>query len=125
MQFSTTLRNAELTAISTAMGAGGTLKFYTGSSPGVAVGVTGTLLSTITAVTFASSSGGAMTWTSTADSSAAASGTPGYGRFATSGGTAVMDVTAAIGSGEANFSGAISLGGSVTESSGSFTAGNA
>ena len=125
MQFSTTLRNSELTAISTAMGAGGTLKFYTGSSPGVGAGVTGTLLCTLTGVTFAAASGGTMTFTSTADSSAAASGTPGYGRFATSGATAVIDVTAAVGSGEANFTGTVALGGSVTETSGTFTAGNA
>ena len=125
MQFSTLLRNAELDAIATELGVGGTLKFYTGSSPGVGVGATGTLLCTLTGVTFAAAAAGAVSFTSTADSSAAASGTPGYGRFATSGGTAKIDVTAGVGSGEANFTGAVALGGSVTETSGVITAGNA
>jgi hypothetical protein len=124
MQFKTTLRNDLLTKIGTDIGAGGTLVFYTGSGPGVGNAATGTLLSTLTAVTFAAASGGTMTFTSTADPSAAASGTPGYARFKDSGGTAWIECTAAIGSGEFNFSGAISLNGTVTESSGTFTAGN-
>jgi hypothetical protein len=124
MQFATTLRNSLLSAISTAVGAGGTIVFYTGTSPGVGSAVTGTLLSTLTAVTLAAPSGGTMTMSATADSSAAASGTPGYGRIRTSGAAAVIDCTAAVGSGEFNFSGAISLGGTVTLSSGTFTAGN-
>jgi hypothetical protein len=125
VQFATSLRNSELDAIATALGAGGTLKFYTGSSPGVGNAPTGTLLSTLTALAFGTPAAGAMTFTTTGDGSAAASGTPGYGRMATSGGTAKIDLTAAIGSGEANFSGAISLNGTVSETSGSFTAGNA
>lgn len=124
MQFDSTLRGSLLSAISTRVGAGGTIVFYTGTAPGVGNAPTGTLLSTLTGVTFAAPSGGTMTFTSTPDSSAAASGTPGYGRFKTSGGTAVIECSAAIGSGEFSFSGAVSLGGSVTESSGTFTAGN-
>lgn len=124
MQFNTTLRNSLLTAISTALGSGGTIEFRTGSGPGVGNADTGTSLSILTAIVYAAASGGTMTFTSTADSSAAASGTPGHARIKTSGGTAVIECTAAIGSGEFNFSGAISLGGTVTESSGTFTAGN-
>jgi hypothetical protein len=33
MQFTTTLRNSLLSAISTAQGSGGTIVFYTGSAP--------------------------------------------------------------------------------------------
>jgi hypothetical protein len=125
VQASTALRNAILTSISTTVGAGGTIEFRTGSLPGVGNAATGTLLSTLTAVTFAASSGGTMTFTATADSSAAASGTPTYARIKTSGGTAVLEHTAAIGSGEFNFGGAISLGGTVTLSSATYTAWNA
>jgi len=125
MQLTTAVRNSILSAISTALGAGGTLKVYTGSSPGVGSAATGTLLATLTSVTLGSPSSGTMSLAATADSSASASGTPGYVRIATSGGTAIVDHTAAVGSGEFNFSGTVSLGGSVTLSSGTYTAGNA
>jgi hypothetical protein len=125
VQFTTAVRNARLSAIATALGSGGTLKFYTGSSPGVSVSATGTLLSTVTAVVGGPPSGGTMAITATPDPSNAASGTPGYGRLATSGGTAIADCTAAVGSGEINFSGTISLGGTTTDSSFVITEGNA
>ena len=125
MQYSTAVRNAVLSAVSTQIGSGGTAKTYTGSSPGVSNGATGTLLSTMTALACGTPAAGAMTVTTTADSSAAASGTPGYVRLLTSGATACIDCTAAVGSGEFNFSGTISLGGSVTLTSGTITAGNA
>lgn len=125
MQFSTAVRNNELSSLSTALGSGGTLKIYTGSSPGVGTAATGTLLSTLTSVVMGTPSGGTMSESMASDTSAAASGTPGYARLATSGGTAIADFTAAIGSGERNFSGTISLGGTVSETSGLYTAGNA
>jgi hypothetical protein len=124
MQFNATLRGALLSAISTAVGAGGTIEFRTGAGPGVGNADTGTPLCTLTAIVFAAPSGGTMTFTSTADSSAANTGTPGHARFKTSGGTAVIECTAGVRSGEFNFSGTVSLGGTVTESSGTFTAGN-
>jgi hypothetical protein len=125
MQFTTAVRNARLSAISTQLGAGGTMKAYTGSSPGVGNAATGTLLATLTAVTCGSPSAGAMAITATADPSEAASGTPGYARLATSGGTAIADLTAAVGSGEANFSANPALGGTLTLSSCTITEGNA
>jgi hypothetical protein len=125
MQFKATLRNDILTKISTDISTSGTIVVYTGSGPGVANGATGTLLTTLTGVTFAAASGGTMTFTTTADSSAAASGTPGYARFKDSGATAWIECTAGISSGEFSFSGAVSLNGTVTETSGTFTAGNA
>src|SRR6478752_4750204 len=117
MQFNTTLRTARAGQISTTIGSGGTIVIYTGTAPGVGNSATGTLLSTLRSLTFASASGGAITFSATADSSAAASGTPGYGRLKTSGGTAVVEFSAGVGSGEANFDHAISLGGTVTLSS--------
>lgn len=125
MQMTTAVRNSRLTSYSTSLGAGGTLKIYTGGSPGVGNAVTGTLLSTLTAVVLGAPSGGTMSISATADSSAAASGGPGYVRLATSGGTAITDFTAGQGSGEFNFGGSISLGGTVTLSSGTITEGNA
>lgn len=97
MQYTTAVRNACLSADATAAGSGGTLKIYTGASPGVSNAATGTLLSTLTAVVYGTPSAGAMAITATADSSAAASGTPGYARRATSGGTAIADHTAGVG----------------------------
>lgn len=124
MQCSTTLRNALLSAVSTAVGASGTLKISTGSAPGVGNALSGTLLSTLAAVTFGSPSAASMTVAATADSSAAASGTPGYYRIATSGGTGVIEGTAGSGQ-ELAITGSISLGGTVTLTSGTITSGNA
>lgn len=124
MQASTALRNAWLTAISTAVGSGGTAKVYSGSSPGVGVSPTGTLLSTFTALVFGSPSAGVMAVTATADPSNAAAGTPGYVRMATSGGTAVADFTAGVGSGEFNFVSTVPAGGTDTLTSFTLTAPN-
>lgn len=125
MQASTALRNAWLTTISTTVGAGGTLKVYTGTSPGVGNAATGTLLSTLTGVTFGSPSAGVVTITATADGNDAASGTEGYVRLATSGGTAVIDFTAGVGSGEFSFTATMPGGGTDTLTSFTITAPNA
>jgi hypothetical protein len=125
MQFTTTLRTARAGQIASTIGSGGTIVIYTGSAPGVANSPTGTLLCTLTGLTFPSASSGAQTFTATADSSAAASGTPGYGRLKTSGGAAVVEFACAVGSGEGNFNTTVSLGGTVTLSSGTITDGNA
>lgn len=125
MQFTTTLRNNRLTEISTALGAGGTLKVYTGTAPGVANAATGTLLCTLTALTLGAASGGTMTVSATNDTNAAASGTPGYYRMLTSAAAAVVEGTAGVGSGELNFNATVSAGGTVSLSSGTLTEGNA
>jgi hypothetical protein len=123
-QFSATLRTALAQAIVDTVGANFTLEVRTGSPPGVGNSATGTLLATLTAGTWGSPSAGAVSFTMTADSSGDASGTPGHVRFKTSGGTAIVESDAAVGSGTANFSATVSLGGAVSLSSGSFTAGN-
>ena len=125
MQLSTATRNARLAVIASQAGAGGTLKIYTGASPGVGNTPAGTLLSTLTAVTFAAPAGGAMAITATADPAASGSGTPGYVRLSTSGGVAVADFTAGIASGECSFSAAITSGGIVSDTSFVVTEGNA
>jgi hypothetical protein len=125
MQFSTTLRNALGNQVGTTLGASGTLKVYTGSAPGVGNAASGTLLCTLTAVVYAAASGGAVSISATADSNAAASGTPGYYRFLTSGGTVHVEGTAGIGSGELSFNQAVSATGTVSLTSGTLTIGNA
>lgn len=97
MQFLTAVRNSVLSAVSTALGAGGTIKIYTGAAPGVANAATGTLLSTLTALTLGTPSAGAMSVSATADGSAAASGTPGYARLLTSGAAVEVECTAGVG----------------------------
>lgn len=99
LQFSTTLRNNRLGQVGTTLGASGTLKVYTGNPSGVGNSPTGTLLSTQTAVTYGAASGGQVTITTTADSSAAATGTPGYFHLLTSGGTVHTEGTAGVGTG--------------------------
>jgi hypothetical protein len=124
MQFNSTLRTARAGLIGSTLGSDGTLVIYTGAAPGIGNSPTGTLLATLTGLTFASASGGAITFTATADSSAAASGTPGYGRLKTSGGTAIIEFSCGVGSGDASFDATISMGSSVTLVSGTITEGN-
>jgi hypothetical protein len=125
LQLSATLRNARLDQIGTTLGSGGTLVVRTGAPPGVGNAATGTLLCTLTAVTYAAAAGGTKTFTATSDTNAAASGTPGYARLLTSGGTVHAEFDAAIGSGSLNFNSAISAGGTVSLTSATFTEGNA
>jgi len=96
MQFTTTLRNNRAGQIGTTIGSSGTLTIHTGSPAGVGNSDTGTLLSTLTSVVY-SSSAGVTTITATADSSAAASGTPGHARLLTSGATTHVEGTAGVG----------------------------
>jgi hypothetical protein len=129
-QLTTTMRNTHLTSIKTDADTGGAntgrLRCYTGTLPGIANAVTGTLLYELTAVTLATASGGAMTFTATADSSADASGTPGYYRITRTDGTAVVEGSAGVSSGELTHGGnTISLGGTVSLSSATLTAGSA
>jgi hypothetical protein len=129
-QLTTTMRNTHLTSIKTDADTGGSntgrLRCYTGTLPGIANAVTGTLLYELTAVTLAAASGGAMTFTATADSSADASGTPGYYRITRTDGTAVVEGSAGTSSGELTHGGnTISLGGTVSLSSATLTAGSA
>lgn len=58
------------------------------------------------------------------DTNAAGSGTPGYVRISTSGGTAIAELKAGIASGECNFGREISQGGKVTLLTGVMLEGN-
>lgn len=124
LQFSSTVRTAQAQSLVDTIGANFTIEVRTGSAPGVGNSATGTLLATLTAGTWGTPSAGAVSFTTTADSSGDANGTPGHLRFKTSGGTAAAECDAAIGSGIANFTAGVSLGGTVTETSGTFTTGN-
>jgi hypothetical protein len=92
---STTLRNARLDAITTAVGASGKLRIYDGTRPATGGTVT-TLLAELTLnSTFApAASSGVLTANAiTADTAADATGTATWGRVVTSGGTFVLDCT--------------------------------
>lgn len=77
----TSLKNSILSAISSAMGAGGTIEVQDASS---------VVLAVLTGVTFGTPSSGSMSVTATADSSNDASGTGNKLVFKTSGGTVVF-----------------------------------
>jgi hypothetical protein len=108
---STTLRNAQANTLGAAVDAGsgaGRLRIYTGSKPASpASAATGTLLVdfTLNDPSFDTASSGVATLDVTpsiSDSSADATGTAGYARFADSDGNGVLDcsVTATGGGGE-------------------------
>lgn len=126
----TTLRNTRLTAIKTANDTGGAntgkCKVYSGNVPtNVGTAISGqTLLSTITAVTYAAASGGQINISSTADTNAAASGTPSFVRFTDSSDAAYLQCTAGVNTGEVSFNQAVAYGGQVSLS-GTITEGNA
>lgn len=93
LAYSTTLRNAMLDAITTAVGNAGLLRIYDGTRPSTG-GTATTLLAELTCGTpfAASASSGVLTLGSiTQDSSANATGTATWFRIVTSGGTFVID----------------------------------
>lgn len=100
--FSTTVRNAQADAITTAMGANGLLNIYNGARP-ASGGAATTLLAQLTCGSpFAPAAvNGILTLNAvTADASANATGTATWARFSTSGGTFVMDMTVGQGAGD-------------------------
>jgi hypothetical protein len=104
LKISTGARNAAAEAITDLLD-GGTIKIYTGSAPAnPQAAPTGTLLGTLTFANpaFGAASTGTVTANAiTGDTSADATGTAGWCRLATSGGTATIDgdVTATGGGG--------------------------
>lgn len=93
LAYSTTIRNAMLDSITTAVGASGFLRIYDSTRP-ASGGAATTLLAELTGnATFApASSGGVLTLNAiTQDSSANASGTATWFRWVSSGGTFCMD----------------------------------
>lgn len=130
LSYSTTLRNAQLDQITTAVGASGKLRIYSGTRPAnVAAAITGTLLAELTLnATFApASSAGVLTLNSITSATAVASGTASHFRIWQSNGTtAVMDGDVSTSASDLNLnSTAITSGGSVAVTSFTDTAGNA
>ena len=98
-----TTANSMASALATAIGSSATIKVYTGSKPATPeTAVSGTLLFTVTVSGSFSASSGSITCSDPGSVSPAASGTAGYFRVATSGGTGILDgtVTATGGGGD-------------------------
>ena len=132
LKYSTTLRNAQLDAITTAVGTSGILRIYSGSRPAnVAAAITGTLLAELVcnASAFAAAaSGGVLTANAIAnDSSANASGTATHYRLWKSDGTtAVIDGDVSTSGADLNLDNtSINSGQVVSITSFTITAGNA
>lgn len=102
LKIDTNARNAAADAIAALVGTGGTLKIYTGSQPATpATTASGTLLATVTLGAWGSASAGTAAGADPASVNAVATGTAGWFRAASSGGTTVFDgdVTATGGGG--------------------------
>ena len=132
LKYSTTLRNAQLDAITTAVGTSGILRIYSGSRPAnVAAAITGTLLAecVCNASAFAAAaSGGVLTANAISnDSSANASGTASHYRlFRSDGTTAVIDGDVSTSGADLNLDNtSINSGQVVSITSFTITAGNA
>ncbi len=132
LKYSTTLRNAQLDAITTAVGTSGILRIYSGSRPAnVAAAISGTLLAecVCNASAFAAAaSGGVLTANAIAnDSSANASGTATHYRlFRSDGTTAVIDGDVSTSGADLNLDNtSINSGQVVSITSFTITAGNA
>lgn len=96
-----TVKTARATAILTAIGTSGLIKFYSGTPPADAsVAATGTLLATLAlsataGVVTAGVTGGAsayLTLNAVTSANGVATGTAGYGRITTSAGVGVVDL---------------------------------
>src|SRR5664279_1708337 len=123
--FTNSVNNSRSNALITAAGSGCTIKLYTGSAPTNAdTVVTGTLLVTLTiAGVLGTASAGVITIGSVTNGTAVASGTAGYARLATSGGTALCDFTSISTSGaDLNLnSTVVTSGGTVAVTSGTIS----
>lgn len=125
--YSTTLRNARLDAITSAVGASGKLRIYNGSRPATG-GAATTLLAELTlgATLAPAASGGVLTFNAIASASAAATGTATWARIVTSGGTFVGDYSVGTSGAEINLNTtAIVAGATVSVTSAQTTEGNA
>lgn len=122
------VRNAQLDAITTQVGASGLLRIYSGSRPATG-GTETTVLAELTCnATFApAASGGVLTLNAiTADSSANATGTATWFRILTSGAVAKIDGDVGTSGSDLNLnSTSITSGGTVSVTSFTITAGNA
>jgi hypothetical protein len=128
LAFSSAVRNGMLDQITSAVGASGFLRIYSGSRPATG-GATTTLLAELTCnATFApAASGGVLTLNAiTQDSSANATGTATWFRIVTSGGTHVIDGDVGTSGSDLNLNTtSLVTGAAVSVTSFTITAGNA
>lgn len=127
LAYSTTLRNARLDAITTAISTSGLLRIYDGTRP-ASGGTATTLLAqlALSATAAPAASGGVLTFNAiTQDSSADATGTATWFRITTSGGTFVVDGSVGTSGSDLNLSTtSIVLGQPVSITSATITEGN-
>ncbi len=124
--FTTAMNNTRSATISTAAGASATIKIYTGSAPtnaDTAIGAQVLLVTLTCAATFGTSTSGVLTLGSITSGTAVATGTAGWARVATSGGTTICDLTSVGTSGsDINLNTvSITTGGTVSITSGTIT----
>lgn len=129
LSYSTTLRNNMLDEITSIVGASGRLKIYSGSAPSsVNDAATGTLLADLPlSATFAGAAGSGQLEANsiTSDTDADATGTAGYFRLTTSGGTAHVQGSVGTSGADLNLnSTAIQAGATVSVTSLTITGGN-
>jgi len=119
LAYVTTLRNARLDEIETAIGASGLLRVFSGTQPATGGAETTKLAELALSATAApAAAAGVLTFSSISDdASADASGTPTWARLCTSAGAAVVDMTAGVGSGDLDFNAAIVISGTVSVTS--------
>lgn len=126
--YSTTLRNAQLDQITTAVGASGKLRIYDGTRPATGGTATTLLAELPCSATFApAASGGVLTVNAiTTDASADATGTATWFRVVTSANAFVMDGSVGTSGADLNLNSvSLTAGGSVAVTSFTITAGNA
>ena len=123
--FSTELRNAQASQLSTVIGSGGKVRIYSGTRPASGGAATTLLAENNLSATAGTATGGVFTFNAISDSTAVASGTPTWARIVKSTGTFVVDMDAGIGSGDLQIDEAIVAGGTVSVSSATITRGNA
>ena len=129
MQYSTSVNNARLDAVETAIGTAPTLKLYSGAAPANCAAVdSGTLLASIVlpsdwmaSAANATKAGAGLPWSGTASAGSAA--TPTHFRLF-QGATCHLQGTAGIGSGECQVNGTITSGQAVSVSSFQINAAN-
>lgn len=128
LEFAPSLSNAILDLIESDIGTTPTLEVRTGTPPALlSDAASGTLLASMAlpsdwmAAAASGSKAKSGTWQ---DTSADATGTPGHFRIKTSGGTAKIQGTAGVGSGDMSFDNSIALNGVVTVSTFTLTGGN-
>lgn len=131
LSYTAALRSAQQDAITTAVGASGLLKIYSGAVPadvGTALGAQVLLGTLACSATFAAgAASGVLTANAiTSDSSADATGTASFFRLTTSGGTAVVQGTVGTSGADLNLNTtSIVAGGPIAVTSLVWTAGNA